>query len=76
MTGRDAIERLRRLVEQGRFGDARAVVVEQRAALFADLTREEFVALTDLLAVVDQAAEASEVDDLAAPRRSVTVAPQ
>jgi hypothetical protein len=41
------IERVRALVKRG-------------AVLFTGLTREEFVALTDMLAVVDQAAEASE----------------
>jgi hypothetical protein len=56
------IETLRALVEQGRFGDARALAMERGPALFDDLTREEFIALTDMLAVVDQAAEASEAD--------------
>jgi hypothetical protein len=68
MTGRDDIETLRALVARGRFGEARALVVERGAALFADLTADEFVALTDMLAVVDQAAEASESDGALAPR--------
>jgi hypothetical protein len=60
MTGRDDVETIRALVERGRFGDARALTMERGAALFAELTREEFVAFTDMLAVVDRSAEVGE----------------
>lgn len=55
MPGQDDIVTLGSLVEQGRFGDARAIVTERGAALFAARTRKEVVALTAMLAVVDQA---------------------
>jgi hypothetical protein len=69
------IETIRALVAQGRFTDARALVIERGPALFADLTRVEFIALTDMLAVVDQAAEAEASDQsLAKPTSPATAA--
>ena len=74
MPVRDDVGTVRALVEQGRFGEARSLTMERGTALFADLTREEFVALTDMLAVVDQAVEAGEAAGSPAAPAALTVA--
>jgi hypothetical protein len=60
MIGPEFATMIRALVSQGRYQEARALAQAHGRTALLELDRAEFIAITDLLSMVDQAAEAQE----------------